>query len=394
MKIIQIGSYPIDASCIKGGVEASVYGLALELAKTHEVQVMDNPRFDIKNDFIQENGAIQIFRFYCKGTKNAETIFRIKNIIPIIRKQKPDICHIHSTSLFSLLMYILLKINRVPCIVTVHGLAHIEKLKSFRKKRSIKNYFKYITQSLTEFIFLSLCPVVIVDTEYVNQTIKLYKKKGKIVRLPICKVIPQGINPVFFQLEHIESENKILSVGAFSKRKGHYLLIVAMEKVKTVCPDFKLVIAGVLSDTQYFESLQKDIKDRGLDQNITLLTNLSFDEILKTYKSASLFVLHSEEESQGIVFCEAMAAGKPIVATNVGGIPWVVENEVNGLLSDYGDIDTFAKNIIRLFGNENRCKEMAETNRIQSQKYNWKIIANEIVVLYSSIIKSTNQSAN
>jgi glycosyltransferase involved in cell wall biosynthesis len=386
MKIIQIGPYPIDASCIKGGVEASVYGLSMELAKTHQVVVMDNPRFDIKNDFIQESGAIQIFRFYCKGTKNAKTIFRIKDIIPIIRKQKPDICHIHSTSLFSLLLYILLKIRRIPCTVTVHGLAHVEKLQSLRKKRSFKNYFKYITQSLTEFIFLSLCPMVIVDTEYVKQVIELYKKKGKIIRLPVCKVIPQGINDVFFQLEQTVSKNNLVSVGAFNKRKGHDLLIESMQHVKTVYPDCKLIIAGVLSDPQYLESFQKNIKDKGLDRNITLLINASFAEILNVYKSASIFVLHSEEESQGIVFCEAMAAGKPIVATNVGGIPWVVVNGVNGLLSDYGDIDTFAKNIAALLKNEDLRKEMAETNSIQSQKYNWNIIANEIVALYTSIV--------
>jgi len=389
MKIIQIGPYPLDTSCIKGGVETSVYGLSMELAKTHEVLVLDNPRFEIKKDSIQGNEKVQIYRFYCKGTKNAEIIFRIKDIIPIIRKEKPDICHIHSTSLFSLLLYILLKIRRIPCIVTIHGLAHIEKLQSLRKKHSFKNYFKYITQSLTEFIFLSLCPMVIVDTGYVSDAIKLYKKKGKIVRMPVYKVIPQGINDAFFQLEQTASKNNLVSVGAFNKRKGHHLLIESMEQVKIVYPECKLIIAGVLSDPQYWELLQKNIKDKGLDQKITLLTNASFDEILNVYKRASIFVLHSEEESQGIVFCEAMAAGKPIVATNVGGIPWVVENRVNGLLSDYGDIDTFAKNIVALLGNEDLRKEMAVTNRIQSQKYNWNIIANEIVALYTSIIKIT-----
>ena len=388
MKIIQVGSFPLDATCIKGGVEASVYGLTMEQAKTNQLFVFDVPRSEIKKDYMEEIEGITVYRFFSKGSKNFSAIFRLKSIVKIICQLKPDICHIHATSQFSFITYLLFRLYRIPAIVTVHGLIHIEKQNAWRKQHSLKNLIKYCTQSLTEFIFLSICRTVIVDTQYVADAIKLYKKQGKIMGMPVCNVIPQGVNDVFFQLENESKSKYLLSVGAISKRKGHLLLVDAMEKVRFQFPDFSLTIVGALSDKLYYQSMQNSIKEKGLEHTVQIYPNALFENILNFYKKAEIFVLHSEEESQGIVFCEAMAAGKPIVATNVGGVPWVIENKVNGLLSDFGDVDTFVNNIISLLENENLRRKMEEANRIQSLKYNWKYIADEIMVIYKSLLSN------
>ncbi|MDP4240549.1 MAG: glycosyltransferase family 4 protein [Bacteroidota bacterium] len=386
MKIVQIGPFPLDATCIKGGVEASVYGLATELAKNHILTVIDVPRTDLHQDKIDCVDGITIFRFTSPGKSNTSALFRSKKIIETIRVQRPDICHIHTSSLFSFLLFIALKFYKIPSIVTIHGLAHIEKQHVWHKQRNLINFVKYITQSITEFLFISLCRILIVDTPYVAETIELYKKQHKIFCLPDCKVIPQGINPVFFQLANSSKNSQLLSVGALSKRKGHLHLIEAMKKVKQQFPDFFLSIIGSISETKYLEFMQVRIKETGMEKNIRVFPNAPFEQILTFYSEAEIFVLHSEEESQGIVFCEAMAAGKPIVATKAGGVPWVVENNVNGLLSNYGDIDTFANHVISLLKDENLRKKIEDTNRIQSHKYDWKIIADEIVEVYKKLI--------
>jgi glycosyltransferase involved in cell wall biosynthesis len=386
MKIIQIGSFPIDADCIKGGVEASIYGLASELSKNHTIIVIDIPRSDLIQDKTEIVDGITVFRFVSTGNSNISALFRLKKIIEKIRAQKPDICHIHTTSLFSFLIFLLLKLYNVPAIVTIHGLAHIEKRNLWLKQRNLIDFVKYITQSITEFLFISLCKILIVDTQYVAETIELYKKQNKIFILPDCKVIPQGVNSAYFQLENLSKDNRLLAIGSISKRKGYLSLIESMVKIKELYPDFSLSIVGTLSDQQYYQFMLTSIKVKGLESNINIFPNATFEKILTFYKNAEIFVLSTEEESQGIVFCEAMAAGKPIVATGVGGVPWVVENNVNGLLSDLGDIDTFANNIIRLLENANLRKKMEESNKIQSQKYDWKFIANEIIEVYKIFI--------
>lgn len=202
MKIVQIGSYPLSPDYIQGGVEASVYGLSMELSMTNSLFVMDIPRQDIKKDYIEKMEGITVFRFAATGKNNYSSLFRLKTILSHIRKQNPDICHIHTSSLFSFFIYLSLRLFRIPVIVTVHGLAHVEKQKAWREQPNIRNFIKYVTHSLSEFLFISACPILIVDTQYVADTIKLYKKQWKIIREPICKVIPQGINNVFFQLEN------------------------------------------------------------------------------------------------------------------------------------------------------------------------------------------------
>jgi len=386
MKIVQIGSYPLDSQHIQGGVEASIYGLTDELAKSHKLFVIDIPRFEVEKDTLQQDGFLSIYRFHSNSTSNISSLFSIFKIAKIIRTVTPDICHIHTTSLFSFILYLILKLKRNPVIITVHGLAHIEKQNIWKKQRRLKNLLKYYSQSLIEFLFLSICRVVIVDTTYVAEAIKKYKEQGKIIRVPICTVIPQGINHVFYQLESTPKKNHLLTVGAINKRKGHLQLIEVMVIVKEQFPDFQLSIFGSTSDKNYFDNMHIRIIEKSLDQNIHIITNAPFEEILRAYSQAEIFVSHSEEESQGIVFCEAMAAGKPIVSTNVGGIPWVVKNNVNGLLSDYGDIDTFVNNIITLLKDEKLRKNMEEANKLQSHKYDWKIISNEIIDLYKLVI--------
>jgi len=386
MKIIQIGSFPIDSKTIQGGVEASVYGLARMQAMTNEVIVVDVPRHELKKDEVEKLGSIKVFRFSARSGTNYTSLFRIPKIVSIIRSLQVDICHIHTTSLFTLVLYVFLKFLGIKIVVTIHGLAYKEKQNVWRKRKSIRNFIKYLSHSFTEFLFLSICPQFIVDTHYVEETILKYKKEKKLLRCPICKVIPQGINNDFFELERTAQPGLLLSVGSISKRKGHLFLIESMVKIVKDNPTVKLDILGALSDKDYYTQMQHSIKEKGLENHITIYPNIGYDEMLKFYTSAELFVLHTEEESQGIVFCEAMAIGLPIVSTNVGGVPWIVSNTKNGLLSEFGNIDLFAENIIELIRDTELQKEFELNNKEQSLKFNWKTISNEIKAVYDSLI--------
>ena len=386
MKIIQIGSFPIDSKTIQGGVEASVYGLARMQAMTNEVIVIDVPRSELKNDDVEKVGSIKVFRFSARSGSNYTSLFRIPKIVSIIRSLQVDICHIHTTSLFSLVIYVILKLLRTKIVVTIHGLAHKEKQNAWQKRKVIKNFIKYLSHSFTEFLFLSICTQFIVDTHYVEGVIQHYKKERKLLRCPICKVIPQGINDDFFQLKRSAQFGQLLSVGSISKRKGHLFLIESMAKIVKDNSTVKLDILGALSDKDYYTQMQHSIKEKGLENHITIYPNIGYDEMLKFYTHAELFVLHTEEESQGIVFCEAMAVGLPIVATNVGGVPWIVSNAKNGLLSEFGNVDLFAGNIIELLRDTELQKEFEQNNKEQSLKFNWKTISNEIKAVYDSVI--------
>ncbi|MDR1583161.1 MAG: glycosyltransferase family 4 protein, partial [Prevotellaceae bacterium] len=112
--------------------------------------------------------------------------------------------------------------------------------------------------------------------------------------------------------------------------------------------------------------------------------NISFDQILSLFENANVFLLHSLEESQGIVFCEAMAAGKPIVATNAGGIPYVVQNNINGKLSNIGDVHAFAENVKAILRDHILRNNISLRNRTIAMQYSWEKISTEIKKLYDN----------
>jgi glycosyltransferase involved in cell wall biosynthesis len=386
MKIVQIATFPINSDQIKGGVEASVYGLATELAKTHEVAVIDLPRKEIPHDYTEHLDGIDIYRFNARSGSNYMAISRIPDIIRIIRHTRPDICHLHTTNLFCLIVFILLRINRKPAILTLHGLIHREKQHQWRKFRTLRNMLKYWSHSLAEFVFLTIAKRVVVDTLYVADAIRLYRKEWKIWRMPLCHVIPQGIDNIYFTLKDEPESDNLLSVGTISKRKGHLQLIEAIALIKRHVPTVRLTIVGPLFDRKYYEQMRELINEKHLEDQIRICTDVPLNSLLNFYSHASVFVLHSEEESQGIAFCEAMAAGKPVVATTAGGIPCVVKHNINGLLCGFDDISSFAENITALLTNENQRREMSLQNRKDAVRYNWRLIASDIVSIYTSLI--------
>lgn len=384
MGIVLVGSYPLSADCIRGGVESSVYGLAQALvARKHEVDVFDYPRLAGK-DTSERNNLLTIHRYANNGIHNMDATERAKEMFRDIVALHPNVVHLHGTGELSLLLYRAISNYGIPIIVTVHGLLHEEKKNALRKQPSLKRLYQYIHQSKIEFDILSLASRIIVDTKYVANKINEYYGKGKIPHIPTIDIIPQGINEHFITLydKNKKHTKNILSVGSISKRKGHLYLVEAFEKVCKQIPDAQLVIAGVKSEAAYYNQLTKRIADSEYRDNIRLFIDLPQDELYQNYANASIYALHSEEESQGIALVEAMAAGLPVVSTTVGGIPDVVTNEKTGLLSAYSNTDAFAENILSLLQDPTLISSMSVAAHKEAEDYIWDNIAAKIEKVY------------
>lgn len=379
-RIVHIGPFPQSVECIQGGVEASVFGLAKAQRASYEVHVFDVPR--IGGSRIVENiGGVAVHRFCNQGGRQFAAGRQVIMMSKEIQALQPDVCHIHGTSLFAWLMYRELKEMRLPVMVTVHGLVMVEKWNALKKGFSTKKLFQYLYQGWVEKRFLSQLPMAIVDTEYVKGRVNQYSIRRK----PVMHVVPQGIDEAFFSLKCSKESRMILSVGAIGERKGHLITLKAFELAKTKGMDAHLVIVGVVADKQYLDRLQNAIAQSEFSGQVTLYTDVSEETLKQLYEKAHLFVLHSEEESQGIVFAEAMATGLPVVATQVGGVPWVVGHGKNGLLSAFGEIELFAEHIQCLMSNAPLWQSMSDASSEMAETYHWHIISDRINTLYHSI---------
>ena len=218
-------------------------------------------------------------------------------------------------------------------------------------------------------------------SQYVKEMVDHYPIRKK----PIMYVVPQGIDEDYFAMDCSNDSRVFLSVGAIGERKGHLLTLKAFEQLRGAGFKARLVMAGTVASQSYLELLEDAIRKSEYREDVTLCTNLSGQEIKDLYKGAQIFVLHTEEESQGIVFAEAMATGLPVVSINVGGVPYVVEHGKTGLLSNYGDINAFSENMRCLLDDAEKWKTMSEATKMASQNYHWLRICERIMQLYQSV---------
>ena len=349
-----------------------------ELAKTHVVDVFDVPRLEEK-DRVERYGNLTIHRYANPGAHNKDAVLRLSEIARDIVALGPEVCHIHGTNPFSKQMYFAQQRYGIKTIVTVHGIAREEKKQALLRKPSIKALYQYYVQSRDERELLNAVPQIIVDTAYVEDKLRNYGLKHETE----MHVIPQGIDETFYRIECDPKSRVLLSVGAIAPRKGHVYTIEMFEQLREKGIDAKLRIIGSLADKAYYEIVNGKIGDSKYKDDISLEVNVPREELLKAYASAKLFVLHSREESQGIVLAEAMATGLPVVATRVGGIPYVVADAKSGLLCSYADVDAMTEMTARLMMDEALWKQYSDAARGIAKGYNWITIAKKIQLLYS-----------
>lgn len=123
---------------------------------------------------------------------------------------------------------------------------------------------------------------------------------------------------------------EVLFVGAVSEAKGVDVLLRSMYELQQQGRHLHLRIIGMTPDegiwlTRYIESL-------GLQQAVTHYGHMAWDKVIYEYDKSDIFVLPSRAEGVPHVIVEAMSRGIPVIATSVGGIPWIIEHASNGLL--------------------------------------------------------------
>jgi glycosyltransferase involved in cell wall biosynthesis len=210
-----------------------------------------------------------------------------------------------------------------------------------------------------------------------EQFIKLFKiSKEKI------KIIPEGVDLEKFNRnidasdinEKLGNERKILFVGNLHPNKGVHFLIKSFVLVKSKIDDVKLVIVG---DGPLKHCLINLTKRLNLEKDIIFAGFVSDEELPKYYASCDIFASASVLEGFGLIFLEAMALGKPIVAFNLASIPEVVGNA--GILIDQINHEKFANALIELLRNEELYKEKSQIAFNRAKLFSWEKIAEQFI---------------
>jgi glycosyltransferase involved in cell wall biosynthesis len=314
--------------------------------------------------------------------KNAllKNIFSYQKIYQnLLLEYKPKFLHVHGTSVLSKKILTLAKKLKISIFLSVHGIV-AEERKYWPK---LKKYIYGLVYGMRENIVLKNADWVVVDTLYVRKFLNKHYNFDK----PNLTIIPLGIDEHWFQIKWEPIENRIITVGGIEVRKGFHYLVEASKLLKDDKIDFKVIICGRIRNQKYYYELTQKIKLYDLGEIINFKINVSDKELLDEYKKADLFVLPSLEESQGIVLVEAMAIGMPVVATDAGGIPYIIKNNRNGIIAKKGDHKAFYKALRKILLDSDLKQKIANNNKQDSIKYTAEYTNNQIFKIYKKFLR-------
>ena len=203
------------------------------------------------------------------------------------------------------------------------------------------------------------------------------------------EIIPNGINiseysqSVLPIKEIQDGMTNILFVGRMEKRKGLKYLLSAYGELKWDYPKTRLVILG---SGPLDKETNQIISSRNLN-DILLVEDVTNSIKMRYFKTCDIFCAPAiGNESFGIVLLEAMASGKPIVASDIPGYKSVVENNKQGILVPPKNESAIASSILKLLNNPILCNELGQNGMAKAKEYDWTIIGKKINNYYNEFL--------
>lgn len=349
MNVCMVGHFPPHL----GGISSYTYLLSRELInRGDEVYVLTYPHENIRD--IEDIPVFTAPTLNIKGIRGF--LFFISatfKLLRIVSKYKIDLIHAHYVMPPGLIAVICGMISGTKTAITIHGsdifvLANKPLLKSMIKfvlKRS--DYVFVVSDSLKE-------GVLELGIEGIENKLSVTYNA-----VNVEKFQPDKISTFKEEMKIDPQKQVILFVGNLVWQKGVEYLIRAKEFISE---DVKIVIVG---DGPLFEELKAIVEFEKIEGIIFTGARADIEKIMP---AADVFVLPSLSEGRPTVILEAMASGKPVVATNVGGIPEIVNDEI-GILVNPEDPVGLAESIDKILKNEEVQIKMGKAAREQVMEY-------------------------
>ena len=341
-------------------------------------KTIDRAKFDISvlclrslGEFVPEVEKMGI-KVFCLPQKKGTDYFSFLKVAKILRRERIEVIHTHNTQPFI--------DGTIGALLSgVKTIIHTDHARDFPDKR------RYM---FAEYMVSKFAYRVVGVSEHTSANLINYEKISPVKVI----TIPNGIYGPKYDIEinrdkkrqelGIKNKGPIIGLGVrLTEQKGITYLLQAMPQIINKFPDITLVIAG---DGDLKPGLQTEAVELGIADHVLFLgPRLDIPELLKLF---DLYVLPTLWEGMPMVLLEAMAAGCPVIATDVGGVSKVIEDEKNGLLVPSMDSRKFAHSIETLLSNVEFRKKYAQNGLISfKEKFSAYTMTRKYENLYMQI---------
>jgi glycosyltransferase involved in cell wall biosynthesis len=383
VRVLMATRFPYDSDRPSGGVEAVALSLAPALAAHGRVELhiaafspmvtrsYDEVRGGIHFHWLAAAPRLAIVRAL---TIDALQLFQLVNRI------RPDLLHAQAASALPIAALL----SRQALVTTVHG------LEMFSGRAARLRVFAGPVGRVRRMLSILLMEIGVRRSNAII-AISPYVEKLLGTRTPV----PQSIlieNPVatpFFGIppESCTGLKVLLSVGFLSQLKDPIGTVLAFGKIARFYPEWRLVFVGDDLEPSYRQTLHRVLQSLERRDQVYLAGPASQSQTVDYYRQSAACVMGSLEEVAPLAITQAMAAGRPVVATRVGGVPWLVEPGVTGDLVPPGDVQAMAEALGRIVASPRQRSAMGERAHEQAlSRFAPELVALRTVDFYHQVV--------
>lgn len=310
----------------------------------------------------------------------------------VLKDFKPDIIHIHNIY-YQVSPSILAHLKKYPTVMTMHSYELIcpnNLIHSYSKSKNVKkigfennccNYtgIEYYYYKLKFMVYKRLCRNVDIFIPISNFVQEIFNKSG----YETTQAINDGIK--LLEYSKMGNSENLLYIGRLSKEKGAEYLLKAIPLIIKEIPTIHLDIIGDGDQKHKLECLSKELN---LEKIVTFIGSVPYEKVERHYKDANIIVVPSVwHEPFGLIGPEAMSVGRPVIASNVGGIPEWLEDEKTGYLVEPGNSEQIAEKVIRLFSDRNLLEQMGGNARKKAEQFSIENHVIKIENIYKELVE-------
>jgi glycosyltransferase involved in cell wall biosynthesis len=380
LRVLMVSAFP--RGLVRGGIEAAALQLVDALGARDDVELhVAALHPSVTRGFDETRGAAWLHwlpRWQRFSTLHMLTLAAAQ-VSQLERRLRPDVLHAQGPTPLSVAGLF----SRSPFVLTVHGLEMLSP--GAQHLRAFSGPTGSLRRRLAAFamdLSVKRSDGIILISPYVKQLLgtRLASKAHIAIDNPVAEA--------FFDTPPAVGGGCLLGVGNLSELKNQLLLVRAFARVASGSPTWRLVLAGPPADRHYQARVEALVGELGLVDQIHLQGEASPSEVLDLYAHADAVLLGSVQETAPLAIAQAMAAARPVVATDVGGVRWMVQDLITGFIVPSEDEAAMAEALGTLIANPARRQHMGESARaLALERFRPRQVAEKTTAFYRQVVE-------
>jgi len=352
MHVVMVTVFPKEPDSIDGGVAGAARYLVDELCKHPDVKLtVVVPEGDAGEITCEGWGDFNVYRLGKKGFWSflPPTLYHIfagkRQMSSLLRELKGDLVHFQGLTFLAAGC-------ELPSVLTIHGIAERDAIWDYR--RGVLRRPKRLLMKLTEGYGRRRARNVILISDYVREFLPTRgtRRKSWLIENPVADS--------FFDIERRSEPGRIFCCCRVRPLKNVLGMIKAFAPIAEKFSNAQLRIAGA-AEAAYLEDCRRQAETDGIQDKVDFLGNISIEDVQNELSKANCLVVPSFQENAPLNIAEAMAAGVPVVAARVGGIPEMVRDGKTGLLVDPHDTDGISEAVSKIVSDRKLAESMGRS---------------------------------